>query len=540
MPQSLLDRLSSNRKVALCVYLVSFIACLLVVVVPTVIGLAINYPFLYDTLKNESLISDALRAIGNSFWIATVVTLFDLATGFPLAWYIARSKSPLISLLDTLVDLPLVMPTAALGYSLLLFWGEDVVPLLLGDAFAVKPGWALVILLHITFSYTYIVRTIVGILTSANLSYEMAARTLGASPLTTARTVSIPIIKLGIVSAAILAFARSLAETGATMMVAGAFYTAPIFIKEKLTAGERGVLVFTSLVLIALSLATFAIIDRAARKVRLRIPFVFPELEKKLSHPKFVFARNVIFIILFFALVFVPAFYLTFPAMGGFSTLNDPSWNAYWSSLLISVVVASSTTVLSILLGIPLSIAIARRKYGKFTPFVDSIVNIPLIVPTIALGTSLRLFWVGLGFSEYLPEILLLILAHMSFTLPFVVRSTVAAIEGISEELEDVARTLGASPYRVFRTITFPLCRSAVVAGAILAFARSMDETGATMAVCMKLRTAPVLLVEWVKSMERGLMPPSQPALGCFVMLAISFVLILILKVATWKRVVYA
>ena len=60
------------------------------------------------------------------------------------------------------------------------------------------------------------------------------------------------------------------------------------------------------------------------------------------------------------------------------------------------------------------------------------------------------------------------------------------------------------------------------------------------MAVCMKLRTAPVLLVEWVKSMERGLMPPSQPALGCFVMLAISFVLILILKVATWKRVVYA
>ncbi len=146
-----------------------------------------------------------------------------------------------------MIDIPLIMPTVALGYSVLLFWGGGLQVPLIGP---IPQGWILVFLLHLTFTYPYIVRTMVGVMRDANLSYEVAARTLGASSFTAARTVSLPLVKPGIIAAMALAFARSLSETGATMVVSGSFETGPIFIKNALMEGWEGPLVFVSLFLI--------------------------------------------------------------------------------------------------------------------------------------------------------------------------------------------------------------------------------------------------------------------------------------------------
>ena len=75
-----------------------------------------------------------------------------------------------------------------------------------------------VVVFHFTFSYPVVVRVVVGALLDYKMEYEQASRTLGAPPLMAARTVTLSIIKPSLIAAFILAFARSISETGATMM----------------------------------------------------------------------------------------------------------------------------------------------------------------------------------------------------------------------------------------------------------------------------------------------------------------------------------
>ncbi|MFB0568932.1 MAG: ABC transporter permease subunit, partial [Nitrososphaeria archaeon] len=133
-------------------------------------------------------------------------------------------------------------------------------------------------------------------------------------------------------------------------------------------------------------------------------------------------------------------------------------------------------------------------------------------------------------------EIILVVLAHVSFTYPFVVRTTTASIEGVDPELEDTARTLGASPFSVFRTLTLPLAGNALFAGALMAFTRSMDETGATIAVAQNVRTAPLLLVDWVQGAQAGSLPVSRAAWGCVWLTAASFAAMLVSRWASRRR----
>ncbi len=86
-------------------------------------------------------------------------------------------------------------------------------------------------LLHFTFSFPVVVRIMVGAMLDYKMEYERASRTLGAPPLTASRTVTFPIIKPSLLAAFSLAFARSLSETGATFIVAGAFMNGPVFLQ---------------------------------------------------------------------------------------------------------------------------------------------------------------------------------------------------------------------------------------------------------------------------------------------------------------------
>ena len=124
------------------------------------------------------------------------------------------------------------MPTAALGYSLLLFGVQAGGISDLFGGTLVSPGWLLVMILHFTFSFPVVVRVVVGAMLDYKMEYERASRTLGAPPLTAARTVTFPIIKPSLIAAFTLAFARSLSETGATFIVAAEYFSnGPVFIQ---------------------------------------------------------------------------------------------------------------------------------------------------------------------------------------------------------------------------------------------------------------------------------------------------------------------
>jgi thiamine transport system permease protein len=185
-----------------------------------------------------------------------------------------------------------------------------------------------------------------------------------------------------------------------------------------------------------------------------------------------------------------------------------------------------------------MAILISRKTFGKLpSTILDLLINVPLIVPSIALGVSLKFFWQGI---PGIPEFLLLVFAHLAITYPYFVRSMSAAMERINVDMEEAARTLGARPFTVFKTIVLPITKYSILSGAIIVFTRSVSETGATLAVTSNLVTAPVLLVKWVNSV-RGIISPISGVseltvgLACGFLILFSFIILLVLRLLTRK-----
>jgi len=154
------------------------------------------------------------------------------------------------------------------------------------------------------------------------------------------------------------------------------------------------------------------------------------------------------------------------------------------------------TATLSTLLIFPFGIALAwllARKNWPGKSLVETLVALPLVMPPVATGLILLNLLGRHGpIGQLLQNLLgtdivftwkavVAAMAVMSF--PFLVRSVRLAFEEIDPRLEQVARTLGASPARVFTTITLPLATRGIIAGAVWAFARALGEFGATIMV---------------------------------------------------------
>lgn len=556
-----LNNLSSKKHLKYSLYLIAIAVFFIIILIPPIIGILIKAPQIMTFLDYPELVNASLVAIGNSFVIGLIVAALDLIAGIPLAWMITRSKSRWINILDTLADLPFIVPTAALGYSLLLFWSSSSgVSNLFGGSF-VSPGYILVMLLHFTFSFPVVVRVLVGAMMDYKMEFERASRTMGAPPLTASRTVTFPILKPSLLAAFSLAFARSLSETGATFIVAGlVFQNGPVFIqalKNQLATGVptpisqatyEGGTVFTSIILIVISLAIFALIRIVGN--RLKMPFGLfgkrlPTIEKKLSYKKGALSRNTLALIVFFGLILIPSVFVALPAFQAIATgtnlvdafTGTGIWASFWQSLALSYGLGLTVTILGILAGIPMAIIIARKTFGRLPSVIlDSLMNVPIIVPSIALGVSLKFFWQGSG----VPDFLLLVLAHLAITYPYFVRSMSASIERIPIELEDASKTLGAKPFTVFKTLILPLTKYSMISGAIIVFTRSVSETGATLAVTSTLQTAPVLIVNWVNSI-RGVgsaiagVNTLTVGLACGLLIVFSFIVLFALRLLTKK-----
>jgi thiamine transport system permease protein len=532
-----LDRISSKPLVRNSAYLGSVVFFFGIILVPPILGIFLKWNAMGEIFQDPALMSRASAAIYASFGIAFAVALLGIIAGLPFAWFIARGKSRWLSIIDTLADIPFIIPTVTLGYSLLLFWNgpEGISRFFDGSTPLVPTGWLLIALLHFAFSYPAVVRVIVGAILDYKVVYEEASRTLGAPPLTASRTVTLPILKSSLIAAFTLAFARSLSETGATVMVAGAFESGVVFINNTRALRQEGPMVFVSLVLIAVASLVYLTIRLLGPRFKIPISRVWPYAERKFSDFKVRVLRDSLSNLVFIAAVLIPSLFIVLPIVGALTggTLSQAIagtgvWQGYWQSLLLSYGVATVVTLLNIVASLPMAVLIARKRWGGGASTVlDVLSNVPLIVPSIALGASMGIFWRNFAF---VPEVALIIFAHLSITYPYFVRTMVGAIERVTMDLEEASRTLGAKPFTVFRTIIMPLTKYSLFAGTIMMFARSVDETGATLAVVSQLKTVPVLLVDWVKKPAEIGVTPFDTALGAGVLVLFSFVILLVLR----------
>lgn len=190
------------------------------VVLPLVALLVrVQWTDLPSLLTSES----ARSALWLSLRTAAVSTVLCVVLGVPMAFVLARARFPGQALLRALVLLPLVLPPVVGGIALLATFGRRG---LLGeslDVLGVQVAFSTtaVVLAQTFVALPFLVISLEGSLRTAGRRYEVVAATLGARPTTVLRRVSIPLVLPGLLSGAVLAFARALGEFGATITFAG-------------------------------------------------------------------------------------------------------------------------------------------------------------------------------------------------------------------------------------------------------------------------------------------------------------------------------
>lgn len=173
-------------------------------------------------------------------------------------------------------------------------------------------------------------------------------------------------------------------------------------------------------------------------------------------------------------------------------------------SLKLSLVTATTATLLSVLFAVPSAYALSRfRFFGR--QIIDTILELPLIVSPVALGALVLMFF-NTPTGRFLQDngfqvvftVYGILLAQFVTTVGISTRLVKAAMDEIPARYEEVARTLGASPVRAFLTVTLPLSRRGIIASAILTWAKAFGEFGATITVAgsmaMKTETLPVAI----------------------------------------------
>lgn len=167
---------------------------------------------------------DLLRITSFTLGVSALGTLLILPPGVALAWLLARRTWPGKSFVETLVALPLVIPPVATGLILLKLFGRRGP---LGHFFENTLGieivftWRAVVIATAVMSFPLFVRAARVAFEELDPRLEQAARTLGAGPIDTFFSISLPLARRGLVAGTLLAFARALGEFGATVMLAG-------------------------------------------------------------------------------------------------------------------------------------------------------------------------------------------------------------------------------------------------------------------------------------------------------------------------------
>ncbi len=196
------------------------------------------------------------------------------------------------------------------------------------------------------------------------------------------------------------------------------------------------------------------------------------------------------------------------------------------AAIVLTIATATCATAIAILLGVPLAYGLARMRLPG-ARFIQGLVELPVVVPHPVAGIALLLFLgrhspvgsvlgrLGLEFVSHVPGI---VAAMLFVSAPLLVSGAREAFRQVDPRLEQVARSLGDSPWRAFRRVTLPLAGRGILAGAILAWARSISEFGAIVILTYNPKVASVLIFDRFTSFG---LPAAVPAAVLLLLLAL-------------------
>lgn len=145
-----------------------------------------------------------------------------------------------------------------------------------------------------------------------------------------------------------------------------------------------------------------------------------------------------------------------------------------------SMTIAVTSTIVSVFLGAMTAIFLWRFRF-PFKPLAEGLVSLPIIIPEICMGVSLAMFfsqmgWWTTGNTPWPLNLSNIILAHITFSFPFAAMVIRTRLQNFNREMEEAAKDLGASEFRVFKDILLPHMKPGLIAAALLTFTLSLDD----------------------------------------------------------------
>lgn len=458
---------------------------------------------------------EVLGRVWRPFWFtiyqALLSTLLTLVVGLPAAYVFGRFLFPGRRFLRILTTLPFILPTvvAAAGFNALL-GPRGLLNLVLMRLFALdSPPIALlntlgaILLAHVFYNLTIIIRVVGGAWEGLDPRMEQAARMLGASPWRAFWEVTLPLLRPALLSAVALVFMFDFTSFGVVLMLGGprfATMEVEIYIQalHLLNLPLAGLL---SAVQLAFSLLLAIWYSNLTNRRAIGLaPRVRGEgLRRVRSWRERLLVGAVTLLLL--ALLVSPMAALALrsvtrvEAERGAAAVTQTTFTLqYYRELFVnrrqslfyvppiaaarnSLVYAGLTVTISLGLGFAAAYALARPS--GWNRVLEPLLMLPLGASAVTLGlgfivTFNRPPFVGSGFPWLIP------VAHSLVALPFVVRTLQPALAAIPLSLRQAATVMGASPWQVWREIDLPIVARAALVSAIFGFTISLGEFGAT------------------------------------------------------------
>ena len=422
-----------------------------------------------------------------TLWQATVSTVITVAIGLPGAYVLARFAFRGRRIVRALTLVPFVLPTLVVGTAFLALLGPSGV---LGIDLR-GSIWAILIA-HVFFNYAIVVRGVGTFWEQIDPRIEDAARVLGASRWTTFRTITLPLLRPAIVSAAALVFLFSFTSFGVILVLGDLSHTTlEVEIWRQATAFLRLDVAAALAVLQLLGVGAILVLysryqERRSVQLSLLPPTETARRPSTRAERSFV-AGNLIFMALFLGAPLAVLVVRSFRTPDGFGFRNyvelatNPTGTAAFvppiEAVGNSLLFALGAVAIAGLVGLSAAVVISSIG-GRTGRTFDTALMLPLGTSAVTIGFG---FLIALDRPIDLRASLVLIsIAHALVAIPFVVRTTVPVMRSVQHRLREAAAVLGASPSRAWREVDLPIVARALLVGAAFAFAVSVGEFGAT------------------------------------------------------------
>jgi thiamine transport system permease protein len=485
----------------------------------------------------DSFADPYLRSVARfTFGQALASTLLTLMVGLPVAAVISQFEFRGRRALEAATLVPFVLPTVVVGTAFVALLGR------LAPIVDLRRTTIAILLAHVFFNVSVIVRTVGGLWRHLDAAPLLAARTLGATRLRGFLSITLPRLRPAIAAASAVVFLFTFTSFGVVLILGGPgrstieveIHRATAQMLDLRTAAALSVLQLLAVV------ATLGVYDRTRRHHAAR-PLARAAATLRPASGARDRAAILGVVVLLLALQGLPLLAMLERALRvgdgwgltHFRTLGSPTREAVMSivpavAVRNSLVFALVATVIAMVVGTTAALAaVGGSRTGRA---MDGALMLPLGTSAVTLGLGLLLAFRSGPFAGR-GAVLLVPLAQALVAIPFVVRTMLPVLRGIDDRLREAAATLGATPRRVWREIDLPIVSRAGLVAAGFAFAVTVGEFGATVFVARASNpTVPVAI-------HRALGLPGAINLGRAMALSVVLALITGLVVLAIDRV---